>query len=72
MIQELKNLNLPDEDIKFLEQEFDCQISRNPMSGWWCISTPVKNDMPLIFSWINALKAGAQPKLTDRSARYGY
>lgn len=65
MIQELKNLNLPDEDIKFLEQEFGCLISRNPMSGWWRITTPAKDDMPIIFSWINALKTSASPKLTN-------
>lgn len=60
MITSIKNLNLPDEDIAFLEKEFGCLISRNPMSGWWRISTPAKDDMPIIFSWINALKT--QPR----------
>lgn len=65
MIQEIKNLNLPIHDIEFLEREFGCLISRNPMSGWWRITTPVKDDMPIIFSWINALKAGTSAKLTN-------
>jgi len=60
MIQEIKNLNLPNTDIELLEQEFDCLISRNPMTGWWRITTPAKEDMPLIFSWINALKTQPQ------------
>lgn len=60
MIQELKNLNLPDADIAFLEKEFGCLISRDYMSGWWRITTPTKEDMPIIFSWINALKTDVQ------------
>lgn len=65
MIQELKNLNLPDNDITLLEKEFDCLISRNPTTGWWRITTAAKEDMPIIFSWINALKSSAQPKKTS-------
>jgi len=64
MIQELKNLNLPDDDITLLEKEFDCLISRNPTTGWWRITTAAKENMPLIFSWINALKAGQWPATT--------
>lgn len=65
MIQEIKNLNLPDADITLLEHEFGCLISRDYMSGWWRITTPAKDDMPIIFSWINALKTGVHPQLTN-------